>query len=207
MAPIAIGVVRNRKYTPKPNLQHEAYCKAKTNSDAAGVIAHSTPHLYPPRESIFSVWVSNSTTTVRHMTVEIRYISISTGLEKQNTTSIKIDVKVVGTTEVFDAETPDDADTVLAVRLFDENETLVSRESDWPQPLKHIRFPERSLKVRIERGECVISTDKPVKGLVLLNDDVVWSDNCLDIMPGDEQRLSVDGLVGDVRFVHYGIDD
>lgn len=49
MKPIATGISRKLKVDPRPNLQHEAFCKGKTKADAASVIAHATPHIYPQR--------------------------------------------------------------------------------------------------------------------------------------------------------------
>lgn len=209
LKPLAVGVIRRPKIEVRPNFQHLALINGKMKADAAGVIAHATPHIYPPKESTFSVWVVNSGTEKVKGTVELRYISIVTGLEMRSAKTWLVDILALGTTEiVVHEETPEDEPTVLAVRLFDESgNTVVSRESDWPQPFKHYRFPDRGLTVKVVGETVHISAKKPVKGLVLLNDDVTWSDNCLDIIPGDTQTVEARGLNGDVEFIYYGQED
>jgi beta-mannosidase len=118
-----------------------------------------------------------------------------------------IDVKPLGTTEVITGDTPEDEPTVVVATLLDEEEKFISREIDWPQPLKHITFPNRGLQIDARGEELVIKSAKPVKGLVLLNDGVQWSDNCLDITPFEEQRVSARGLKGEIQYIYYGMRD
>lgn len=207
LAPLAIGVIRQNKINPRPNLQHEAFCKAKTKAEAASVIAHATPHIYPPRESTYSVWVANSTIDKRRMKVRIRFISIRTGKEIRNPIIKEVDVRPLGTTEISMGDTPENEPTAVVATLLDEKNNIMSRETDWPQPLKHITFPNRGLDIDVRGEELVITAAKPVKGLVLLNDGVQWSDNCLDIAPFEEQRVFARGLVGEIKFTYYGVTD
>lgn len=93
-------------------------------------------------------------------------------------------------------------------------EKLVTRETDWPQPLKYYTFPDRELKIEVawtneskEDAKLVVSAKKPVKGLVFEEiDGVVWSDNCIDVVPGDEQVVVAKGLKGgEVKWRYYGM--
>jgi beta-mannosidase len=202
---LAVGVVRKNKVNPRPNLQHEAFCKAKTKAEAAGVIAHATPHIYPPQESTYSVWVANSTASKRQLKVRVRFISIKTGKEKLQAIIKVVDVEPLGTTEVTAAETPEDEPTAVVATLLDEEDQVISRQIDWPQPLKHITFPDRGLNIDVHGEELIITASKPVKGLVLLNDGVQWSDNCLDISPMEEERVVAKGLTGEVKYIYYGM--
>jgi beta-mannosidase len=207
LAPIAVGVVRRPECNPRPDFQHEALVNGKMKSDAAGIIPHATPHIYPPKKSKFSVWVANSNTEEIHGTVKLRYISIATGKDVRDAESISVVVKELGTTEVVtNADCPEDEPTVVAATFLDRSGTLVSRESDWPQPLKHMTFPDRQIRVELVGEEVHLCAQKPVKGLVLLNDGVQWSDNCLDIIPGDKQRVTAAGLKANVQFIYYGKD-
>ena len=55
-------------------------------------------------------------------------------------------------------------------------------------------------------GETVtLTTQKPVKGIVLdvEGDDVQWSDQAIDLVPGDEQVIAAVGLKGRVPKVRY----
>ena len=207
LSPVAVGVIRLNTNNPRPNLQHEAFCKAKTKAEAASVIAHATPHIYPPRQSTFSVWIANSTTKTRQLKVEVRFISIKTGADKRDPLVQDVLAKSLGTTEVTDGETPEDEPTVVFAKIYDEEGNVLSTEVDWPQPLKHISFPSRGLKIDVHEEQLTISTEKPLKGLVLVNDGVQWSDNCLDVVPGETQRVTAKGLTGEVRYMFYEMDN
>jgi beta-mannosidase len=75
-----------------------------------------------------------------------------------------------------------------------------------PEPFKYIVFPpvdQLGLKATIgSNGETVIlSTKKPVKGIVLdvadrSGAEVKWSDQAIDLVPGDDQEVQAVGLGG-----------
>lgn len=53
----------------------------------------------------------------------------------------------------------------------------------------------------------ILSTRKPVKGLVLdvEGDDVKWSDQAIDLVPGDDQTVKAMGLNGrEVKLRYLG---
>lgn len=83
---------------------------------------------------------------------------------------------------------------VLAARMWHRGE-VVSRDMDWPQPLKYLSFPQRNVSVQ-QNGICIhVSADRPVKCLVFEErDDYTLSDNALDLAPGDEQIIQVVGM-------------
>jgi beta-mannosidase len=63
-----------------------------------------------------------------------------------------------------------------------------------------LRDPKLSVEVDGTTGKVTVSAERPVKGLWLsaLGDgaDVKWSDNALDVMPGDPQVVVAQGLNG-----------
>jgi beta-mannosidase len=84
-----------------------------------------------------------------------------------------------------------------------------------PEPFKFIHFPSVEavgLKVTVEEdGETVrLETKKPIKGIVLDvegEEDVKWSDQAVDLVPGDPQTVRARGLNGravKVRFLGDG---
>lgn len=90
----------------------------------------------------------------------------------------------------------------------------MTRETDWPQPLKYYTFPDRGLEVVVtwvdkskEDAEVVVTAKRPVKGLVFEEiDGVVWGDNCIDVVPEDKQVISAKGLKGrEVKWRYYGM--
>ena len=81
-----------------------------------------------------------------------------------------------------------------------------------PEPFKFITFPkveQLGLKAAVGAdGETVtLSTEKPIKGIVLdaEGDDVQWSDQAVDLFPGDVQVVKAVGLKGrDVKLRFLG---
>jgi len=70
-----------------------------------------------------------------------------------------------------------------------------------PEPFKYIKFPsveEVDLRLTIEGELVTVSTKKPIKGVVLDADgeDVKWSDQAIDLVPGDPQTVKAVGLKG-----------
>lgn len=95
---------------------------------------------------------------------------------------------------------------VVSARLLDGDKVL-ARYSNWPEPYKYIHFPsveESWLKITPvgSDGEnetlLELSCKKPIKGIVLdvEGDDVKWSDQAIDLVPGDNQRVKAIGLNG-----------
>ena len=80
---------------------------------------------------------------------------------------------------------------------------------DRPEPFKYIRFPsvvEIGLKISTsasavdkEATEVRLSSSLPIKGIILDAEgdaDVKWSDQAIDLVPGDEQFVLARGLSG-----------
>ncbi|KAI4258110.1 MAG: hypothetical protein LQ352_001353 [Teloschistes flavicans] len=127
-------------------------------------------------------------------------------------------------TEIRDFEIGDDeraARLVTVARLIDLTDGVVVAHSvNWPEPLKHIRFPQpKELQVEIaedakDRITIKIRSDCLMKGFALDADDdsVVFEDNCIDLVPGETMRIGVTGLeVGEehrltTRYLKAGID-
>lgn len=89
---------------------------------------------------------------------------------------------------------------------------LSSHVNARPEPFKFIEFPDvvaLGLKADVAAdGETVtLSTKKPVKGIVLdaEGEFVKWSDQAIDLVPGDPQTIKGVGLNGrDVKLRFLG---
>ncbi|OAQ81177.1 beta-mannosidase [Purpureocillium lilacinum] len=156
----------------------------------------SVCHARPAKKSPFNVWVSSSELKETTGDVEIRFFSVETGAEvKSPIVKSNVTIAPNGTTEVYAGEIDNVSEEphVVAVRLLSGGK-VVAREADWPQPLKYLAFPDRGVKIEASAGRYVITADRPTKGLVLEEKDGVrLSDNGIDVMPGDEQVIDVDG--------------
>jgi len=114
---------------------------------------------------------------------------------------------------------------VVSARLLDvDSGEVLGRFSNWPEPFKYLTFPtpqevalkldvspihsmaaEGDLGVDFGRGGLYSSCDairvgveRPIKGLVLdvEGEDAKWSDQALDVVPGDDQVVRVWNLKG-----------
>jgi len=170
----------------------------------------SVVHARPAKTSDYECWVASSKTTELIATVELRFVSIATGKEIKDPV-VKRGVKITanGTTEVFKGTIDNEKEEphVLAVRIWVDGQ-LLSRDTDWPQPLKYLDMAERGVKVRFEGDNIIVKAGKPTKGLVFEErDGVSVDDSALDVVPEDEQIVRVRGLQpGDepLKWRYYG---
>ena len=130
-------------------------------------------------------------------TVELRYISVATGKEIKDKVTKK-DVKIVPneTTEILNGtiDNVKEEPHVLAARIWIDSE-IVSRDVDWPQPLKYLDFSDRDVEVTPQGKTITVKASKPTKGLVFEERaGVLVHDSALDVVPGDEQVIKVRGL-------------
>jgi beta-mannosidase len=92
---------------------------------------------------------------------------------------------------------------VVQARLLDteNNDTVLARYSNWPEPWKYLIFPEPKLSIKVNGDEVTLSCEKPIKGVILdledrTGEEVKWSDQAIDMFPGDTQVISAKGLAG-----------
>lgn len=88
---------------------------------------------------------------------------------------------------------------VVQARLSDSDNTVLARYSNWPEPWKYLKFPKYKLKITSTGDEVTLSTDQPIKGVVLDvegDDEPEWADQAIDLFPGDEQVIKAKGLNG-----------
>jgi len=178
LAPIAIGVQR----------RHHDWS-----------VGHATLEM----QSDWECWVVSSLTESVSAVVEVRFVSIKTGKDIKKSLVIKnISLRRNGVTEVCKGVVHNEKEEahVLAARLWVDEE-VVSRDCDWPQPLKYVDFGSATVKPRVdvsedrEDGRIVLHARLPTKGLVFDERDGVWlSDNALDVVPGDDRVVFAKGL-------------
>ncbi|KAJ4309087.1 hypothetical protein N0V84_011706 [Fusarium piperis] len=155
----------------------------------------SVCHARPAKKSSFSIWIVNSQCEAKG-DIEVRFISVRTGNEIKSKILLEnIVITANGTTEVLCGEVDNvkEEPHVIAVRLLVDG-ACASRSVDWPQPMKYLDFSERNVKVELSDGQYIITAQRPTKGVVLEEaDGVTLSDNCVDIVPGDEVRVAISG--------------
>lgn len=177
----------------------------------------SIAHAQPPKTSKYELWIASSKPQLISGAIELRFLSVNTGKEMRPSILHKnIEILPNGTTNIITDgvldHVADPEPIVLAARLWVEDD-IVARDVDWPQPFKYLNFSDRRLEVEaktLESGKTrvIFRAQKPVKGLVLEEQvGVRLNDNALDIVPGDEQEILVDGLEGRaLKYRYLGID-
>ena len=157
----------------------------------------SVVHARVPKSSEYEVWVASNQPSELTATVEVRFISVATGKEIKEKV-VRHDVKLVanGTTDVLSGSIDNvkEEPHVLAARVWVDGD-IVSRDVDWPQPLKYLDFEERGVEVMARGDRMVVRAAKPTKGLVFEERaGVLVHDSAIDVVPGDEQMIRVRGL-------------
>ncbi len=103
---------------------------------------------------------------------------------------------------------------VVAASIVDVSTgEVLAKTVDWPQPYKSLNPPSPGFKMELDAvttdGTQVIklSADQPVKGVLLSveggEDDVRWTENGFDVIPGHTERIVVHGLRGRPLRVAY----
>ncbi|THH15213.1 hypothetical protein EW146_g5231 [Bondarzewia mesenterica] len=90
---------------------------------------------------------------------------------------------------------------IVSARLLDHDGTVLGRVSNWLEPFKYIHFPavkDLGFKIHVHGESVKLSTKRPIKGIVLdvEGEDVKWSDQAIDLVPGDDQTVEAQGLNG-----------
>lgn len=174
----------------------------------------SVAHAQPPRASRYELWISSSRPHTVQGRIELRFLSVNTGQDiRPPIMRDDIAITANGTTNIITDGVIDHVAEpephVLAARLWVGNQ-IVARDVDWPQPFKYLNLTGRKLDIQLRRGLSetflAINAHKPVKCLVFEEQDgVQFSDNAMDIVPGDEQIVTVKGLGEQpVKYRHMG---
>jgi beta-mannosidase len=162
----------------------------------------SVVHARPAKTSCYDCWVASSKTSEVVATVELRYISIATGKEIKDKVLMKdLTITPNGTTDILKGTVDNETEEphVLAARIWVCGE-LVSRDCDWPQPLKYLDFSGRGVEVVSTNSSIHVKAAKPTKGLVFEErEGVLVNDSALDVVPGDDQIIKVRGLGSDEK--------
>ncbi|KAL1598881.1 hypothetical protein SLS60_008024 [Paraconiothyrium brasiliense] len=166
----------------------------------------SVVHARVPKTSDYEVWVASNQPTEVTATVELRFMSIATGKEIKEKL-VKRDIKLVanGTTDVLSGtiDNVKEEPHVLAARIWVDGD-IVSRDVDWPQPLKYLDFEDRGVEVRPQGDTILVKASKPTKGLVFEERaGVLVHDSAIDVVPGDEQTIRVKGLAKGDRHLKW----
>ncbi|KAK2010778.1 family 2 glycosyl hydrolase [Colletotrichum eremochloae] len=182
---------------------------------------HADPTL-GARGTEFEVWVVSGRADAVAGNMSVRFISIDTGREVRQRLEKKVVVQGNTTTDVVekravsaakeklgDERVPfhqeaDDPFVIHATLVVDGK--IVAEDTAWPQPLKYLEFSDRGLRISAEKGDLLISAEKPVKGFIIQEErGMKLSDNGFDIVPGEEKVVQIEGIaVERLRWTYLG---
>lgn len=198
-APLALGISRST-----PELK-------KLKSPPPQILA--PPHDLAPKKYICDVWAMNGTLQDAQTHIEIRLYDISSGVLREKKSMRAQSLLFNRTTELMEDLSVDERTAVQAIMRDTRDGHVISRASDWPQPLKYINLcPSPHLSVSVLDGKLEIQASVPVKGLLVSvvpdDRDVELEDNAIDVFPNDVYTILARGLKKDdkVEVRYYGSD-
>ncbi|KAJ2931679.1 hypothetical protein H1R20_g5408, partial [Candolleomyces eurysporus] len=161
--------------------------------------------------TVLEIWGTNSTLAEKRATLELTAFELDS--EWTERWSKEVVLAPNASTELYKGDLPGQPvrtkrsevprTIIVSARLLDEDGSVLGRYSNWPEPFKFIHFPSlevAGLEVTVgEDGETVrLESKKPIKGIVLdvEGEDVKWSDQAIDLVPGDPQTVRARGLNG-----------
>ncbi|PSN71484.1 glycoside hydrolase, partial [Corynespora cassiicola Philippines] len=169
----------------------------------------------------FETFAHNTTASEKELELRIAAFDFSNGewTELGDHRKRKVTLQAGQNTELGRLERQDawgeESLVILEVELVDQdNGEVVARHVDWPEPYRYLNWPKgTSVSVAVSEAEkdgwentVSIKSAQPFKGVWLepvydgteKDDDTepLWEDNMLDLMPGQELSVRVNGLRG-----------
>ncbi|KAK0467544.1 glycoside hydrolase superfamily [Armillaria novae-zelandiae] len=89
------------------------------------------------------------------------------------------------------------ATVVIGARLLDDRSgKVLAHHIDWPQLYKYQALPDPRLKVTVTENRVELQVEKPAKCMLLTTkSNVTWSDNTIDLMPGEKRIVEAKRLI------------
>jgi beta-mannosidase len=151
------------------------------------------------------IWGSNLSLRDIKVDVVVKAFDVITGKETfSKTVKSSLLLEENRSTEICDLEVPvkqkdvGEENRIIVAAYLIEDGNQVARYINWPEPLKYVHLQKpKHLKADISRdgGRVEISAELPVKGVALEceDDEVVFEDNLVDIVPGEIVSIGVKG--------------
>jgi len=182
------------------------------------LVTGSVPYIvtsYPAPKQKLQVWAINGHRTSLAAVLRLSAFDIESGEEielPESEKSRSVQMQPNQTTEVTTLAIPRADTTVIAASLTDaDTGEQLARWVDWPEPLKLVHFsktPNVVAKITNSKSSSgdtdtiTLTASTPIKGVVLSvpisegGSDAVWSDNFIDLVPGEEIYVQATGLKG-----------
>ncbi|KAJ3788678.1 glycoside hydrolase [Lentinula aff. detonsa] len=177
---------------------------------------------FQSRGATLDIWAVNGTLSPRSATLVLHFVDLCSSWSHRETHAVHMPPNQA--TELLSIPCPGPpknneapltgyedwtttSSVIVGARLLDPNDgSVLARFVDWPQPYRFVDIVNPGLKTSVSSGRDANTTivslevEKPAKCVVLSvvgdGEDVKWSDNALDLMPGDKQVIYAHGLLG-----------
>ncbi|CZR61080.1 related to beta-mannosidase [Phialocephala subalpina] len=163
--------------------------------------------MYPNLKRKLAIWAVNGYVKSLDAILKLSAFDIESGKKvelKEDERKVKLEGNQ--TTELLEVELGPLAEKIVIVAYLDTpSGERLARWVDWPEPLKFVHFnkkPNVHAKVLDGGKEVVLSAESPIKGIMLSvpmnegGEDAKWGDNFIDLVPGEEVKVKVEGLEG-----------
>ncbi|KAF8867298.1 glycoside hydrolase family 2 protein [Acephala macrosclerotiorum] len=163
--------------------------------------------MYPNPKRKLAIWAVNGFVKPIDCVLKLSAFDIESGKKVElKEGERKVTLKENQTTELLKIELGEEAEKMVVVAYLDSpTGERLARWVDWPEPLKFVHFSKKpNVQAKVVEGgkEVVLSAEAPIKGVVLSvpmsegGEDAKWGDNFIDLVPGEEVRVKVEGLEG-----------
>ena len=149
-----------------------------------------------------AVWAVNSTGQTIKAQLELNTWELSGGQVDSQKTALTLMPNQATELGLFKAAGGADpvvgdqvvADHVIGARLL-AGDSVIARAALWPEPFKYLDLPDPQIVLAHGGEDLTLRAARPAKGVWLdAGDGVAWSDNFVDLMPGEDYPLTAAGL-------------
>ena len=152
------------------------------------------------------MWGCNSTLSEKKAKVELVSFDLNEG--EVDRRDFQVTLAANSSTEIWKGDVPgqpvrtSDGQTpkpiVVQARLLDSDGSVLARYSNWPEPWKYLIYPDPKLDIQVDGDKVTLKCEKPIKGILLdvEGEETKWSDQAIDLFPGDIQLITAKGLNG-----------
>lgn len=139
------------------------------------------------------IWAANETLQTLTAELELRIWTLQGELVAEELRQVELSPNQA--TELGTVPFVQEKQHVIGARLLKDG-AILARTALWPEPFKYAALPDPEIQLeRLDQDTIVVSALRPAKGVLLsTNHHLTWSDNMLDVLPGDAQTLTVEGL-------------
>jgi beta-mannosidase len=139
-----------------------------------------------------AVWTVNSRTTPIEAEVILRQRTLAgQAVQEQH---YKLSLAPNQTTELGSFTFKAESQLIMSALVLEQGQ-VIARGTLWPEPFKYLTLPDPQLEiVRLGNDKLRLKVARPAKGILLAAPDVKWSDNMLDLLPGEPQEVTALGL-------------